>query len=167
MTKNDFKAVFSEYYSALVHFAVYLIKDEQRAEDLVQDVFLKIWNSDQQLDLNKNPKSYLMTAVRFAALDYLKKEKQNIVSLDQIDETVAEEHSYEIFDQYMLKEEISKSLRHLPPRCCDIFVMSKLKGYSHKEIASELDISIKTIENQMTKAYKLLRERLSNKMPRR
>lgn len=167
MTSDEFKIVFKEYYSPLTHFAADLLKDKQSAEDVVQEVFVRIWNQNEVMDMKKNIKSYLFTSVRNAALDHITKNKKVTLVSDTSDyeKNVGYEYSDDKNDEYILKDLISNSLRQLPPRCYDIFVLSKLKGYSQKEIAEKLGISIKTIENQMTKAYKILRELLKDKLP--
>ena len=157
--KSEFKMVFEEYYLPLCHFMKTFTTENALIEDVVQDVFVKLWKRRNEIEI-KNLKSYLFTSVRNVFLDYKKKEnrrKKYIAEYDK-DELSFTPQMKELSENLILKQRIYNSLRHLPPKTRNIFELSKLKGLSYVEIASFLNVSTKTVEAHMTKAFKLIRE---------
>lgn len=134
------------------------------AEDIVQDVFVHLWKKREKITFQTNPKSYLITSVRNKIYEKKRKKTLQIVSnLEGSDLiNVAQINNESKFEEYLLLDRVYKSIRQLPSRCNAIFVLSKIEGKSNKDIAEELGLSVKTIENQMTKAYKLIRESLKD-----
>lgn len=160
---SDFDRVYIEYYPRLVRFATAYLHDAREAENVVQDIFLKLWeikSTDEADDYNA---SYLFTAVKYRCIDTLRKlRREETVSVGE-----KKEIDLEIFslleldsDQITLSEIesiITKAIEQLPPRCREIFVKCKIDGKSHDEVAEELGITVNTIESQMTIALKRLR----------
>ncbi len=105
-------------------------------------------------------KSYLFRAVKNKAVEKLRQKKSYEQMIQHFSELSAEEDQRA--ERLMKMERINSSLRHLPPKCRQVFTMHKFNGLTYAEIAEELDISIKTVENHMLKAIKLLREHLAN-----
>lgn len=159
MNKNTFKQIFNQYYNPLCNYVAHHFKLNEEAEDIVSDVFTHIWGSDADFDKIENIKSYLFTAVYRKALEFLRHTKDKKTS--ELDEKfVIPDDNEQDFNEYLLKEKLYQSIRQLPTKCQLIFVKAKINGMSHKAIAEELGISIKTIENQITKAYALIRKDL-------
>jgi len=132
--------------------------DEGESENIVQEVFVQLWNKHRNiLDNQEGIRSYLYTAVRNRALNAIRDAKTH-------SEETFEDRAGDLRTDLEEKEllvRVTELVRQLPPKCRHIFLLSRSKGYSNKEIAAELGISVKTVENQMTKALKLLRSGLN------
>jgi len=156
LEKSTFKEVFKNYYNPLVNFASNII-GEKDAEDVVQDVFLKIWYQKDEIFM-KSPKSFLFRAVYNKCIEKIRRLK---VEKDYLDTLVTSSTTINVIedvaDTYMLKEKINKSLRQLPPKTREVFVLAKVNGLTYREIAEEMEISVKTVESHMSNAFKKLR----------
>jgi RNA polymerase sigma-70 factor (ECF subfamily) len=168
LDKSSFKVLFEMHYSPLCNFAYRIIGDVDLAEDIVQDIFVKLWNEPGLLDSNKNINSYMYTMVRNRALEVLRRENigqkinqqlgylQNNISTTDVNEDEIE--------KLMLIEQIYVSIRQLPPKCSEVFTLSKVNGLTYSQIAEKMNISVKTVENHMSKALKIMRELLSKSL---
>ena len=137
-------------------FALRIVGNVEVAEDLVVDAFTNVWQKishDSEID---NFRSYMYMAVRNECLKYLRSQKET-VGLEEISEV-----DEETIDTSERDAKIWKAIEKLPPKCRRVFLLSKRDGLSNEEIAEEMGISIKTVKNQMTKAFNNLREALSN-----
>ncbi|MBK9254814.1 MAG: RNA polymerase sigma-70 factor [Saprospiraceae bacterium] len=153
----------------MCHFAAKIVGDTNVAEDIVQEVFIHFWHKGIIPDQSKSIKSLFFTSTKNKALEYLRKEAINNKMLDylktqtdEIEPSVSEEE----IDKYMLIDQIYVCIRQLPPKCADIFTLSKVNGLSYAQIAEKQKISSKTVENHMTKAFKMLRAMLAQKNTR-
>ena len=136
-----------------------------QAEDVVQDVFVRLWDKRDQMDQERNIRSYIYTMVRNHALEIIRRQSlgskinQELLYLqNDTDESPVEETEIE---KIVILDQIYVSIRQLPPKCGEVFTLSKVNGLSYAQIAEHMDISIKTVENHMGKALKLLREMLN------
>lgn len=161
MDKRYFQEIFERYYNPLTNYSFKTLKDTDLAKDVVQEVFMKIWND--KIPLIKGQEGLLLfKMVRNRSIDEIRKMKAlNRVDMphEMTDSEVTEEH-----DVYMLKELIISLVRQLPPKCGEIFRLTKINGLSCSEVAETLGISQKTVENQMTIAYRKLRELMKKNM---
>lgn len=158
--------MFKKYYNPLCNFASTIVNDHKVAQDVVQDVFTKLWDKRENLSIDSNEKSYLFQAVRNRALEILRKQK-NDAKVSTADFNQLYEDKNDLEDQaqkYMLKEYLYNSIRQLPPKCQEIFVMNKMNGLTYNEIATDLNISVKTVENQIGKAYRKLRDLMKGRL---
>lgn len=156
MTVREFEKIFRKYYLPLGMYALRIVGDADNAQDIVQDAFSKIWIALEK-DVNiDNMRAYLYRCVRNECLLHM---RNKIVT---VGEESIPELSEEIIDTSERDALVWKAIGQLPERCREVFLMSKRDGFSNKEIAEELDISLKTVENQMTKAYSRLREVLGS-----
>ncbi|MEM1134960.1 MAG: RNA polymerase sigma-70 factor, partial [Bacteroidota bacterium] len=148
-----------QHYTSLVKRVLFLINDPPVAEDIVQEVLLDFWNRKAWLSITVKIETYLSKAVAFKCIDYLRKHKSvtNVALSNNIDDA---SDLLGIVDRTALQEQISKAINMLPPQCRTIFLLSRYEELSNKEIAAQLGISVKTVENQMTKALKILRKEL-------
>lgn len=160
MDKETFRYLFETYYNALCNYACLSMGMGQDAEDVVMEVFEHIWDKRESLGTIESPKSYLFKSVHHKAIEKMRLKKLETVPLEA-DKIVVPDYKDEISDNYLLKERIFQCIGQLPAQCRIIFVKSKIEGMSHKEIALELQISAKTIENQITKAFKLIKSQLN------
>ncbi|NCP21587.1 MAG: RNA polymerase sigma-70 factor [Flavobacteriales bacterium CG03_land_8_20_14_0_80_35_15] len=154
-----------KYYHHLCVYANSLIRDKYQAEDIVQNVLLNIWKKREELKEDFNIKYYLLIAVRNEFIDQYRK-KQSRVALekeyyDALD-LVIESKDYDKM-QILLKN-VNNEIKKLPPKCEEIFLMSKQENLTNIEIAEYLNISIKTVEGQITKAFRILRNKLDIKI---
>lgn len=162
-SKETFKALFEAHYNLLCNYAFSFLNNHQLSEDAVQDVFLSIWNNKEKIDFEQNITAYLFTAVKNKALETIRKHKndiQKLHALSSIKENAKTSVDQGVIDSYLLKERLNKSIRQLPSKCQDIFVLSKIDGLTYDEIAELRHISKKTVENHISKALKLLRKTL-------
>lgn len=153
--------MFKEYYNPLCNFATSLVRDRKLAQDVVQDVFTHLWEKKDNLKIVNSDKSYLFKAVKNRSFELLKKAKMNANVADNYSSTEVMYSDSAIEEQarnYLLKEKLYTSIRQLPTKCQEIFVLSKMNGLTYTEIAEELNISVKTVENQIGRGYLLLRE---------
>lgn len=156
-----FKALFQKYYSALCHYGFQLLQNSEMAEEIVQELFVRIWEKREALSIETSVKHYLFKSVRNQCLNQL----QHLKIRKQYESSILESSEQQIDpDQYFMEVElirrIEKSIESLPPKRQEIFRLSREKGLKYKEIALELNISIKTVEAQMGLALKYLRDEL-------
>jgi RNA polymerase sigma-70 factor, ECF subfamily len=159
--KDAFERLFKTYYAPLVLFARTFIADRDESEEMVQGFFMKLWEDREKIDITISVKSYLFRAVRNRCLNQLKHEKIKQEYQSAIQNLPLSEKSLEpFFMEIGLIEKIEKSIALLPPRRKEIFLMSREQGLKYREIAEQLNISVKTVETQMGQALKDLREQL-------
>lgn len=153
--QDALEELFERYYYQLCDFAFQFVRSFDLAEEVVSDVFMKIWKNRYKLHIRSSLKAYLYTATRNQSLNYLSKEKQDFESLDVLDNTPSEK--YQPDEEYMFRElenRIEILINTLPPRRRIIFKLSRLEGFKYQEIADILSISIHTVQNQMVQAVK-------------
>ena len=155
----QFEKLYKRYQPSLINYAFYLTRSSEDSIELVNDVFLSVWNKRNRLKLDSSLKTYLYTAVKNRCINYIKKNKLETVFNEQHDML-----SDFKADQSLLEKEqriiIQQIMNGLPSKCKQVFAMSRIDQLSNKEIASLLDISIKTVEAQITKALKIFRKKL-------
>ena len=163
----DFKKLFDSYFPSLCVFANRFVNDEDLSKDMVQEVFLKVWNSATEFESEKSLKVYLYLATKNTCFDYLKKEKRKKQTGD-LNADQLHDDSYLNDDDVVLdiiREETYRQLEDaiglLPPKGREV-VLLNLKSFSNQEIADELDISINTVKTHKLSAFKKLRELLGN-----
>lgn len=155
MRRKEFESLFRKVYLPLGMYALRMVEDVDIAEDLVQDSFLKAWLVLEEGQEIENLKSYMYSCVRNECISFLRQKRENIgvESIPEVDE--------EIVDTSERDAALWRAIDALPDRCRDVFLLSKRDGLSQEEIAAELGISVKTVKNQMTKAFSRLREVLA------
>jgi len=159
---SSLETLFHSNYRQLCAASWRIIQDKAAAEDIVQDVFCKIWEKKESLIITGSLKSYLFKSTINHSLNYIKKARNSEAREELFSsETEAAVNTTEY--TLTLKEtsrQVETALNLLPAACRTVFILSRYEHYSYKEIAGELDISIKTVESQMTKALKHLRKQL-------
>ena len=162
---DDFKAfelLFHRYRPYLCKYVYSIICCEHKAEEVVSDVFLKLWNNRKNLRIDSSLKAYLKISVRNQSIDYLRKQ----IKLKRIEETVRnkdDEFQPCPESQMILREledHVELVIRQLPPKGQHIFRLSRYNGLKYKEIAQHLNISIKTVETHMRRSLIRLRQEL-------
>lgn len=165
--EEAFDILFKEYYSNLCRFGWRYVKSKAVAEEVVQDVFTYIWENRSDWKPLGTVRGYLYKSVKHRAIDYLKHQQV----ADQYLDLMKAEINYVTIDindeqeEANLRESIAKAIENLPERGKMVFKLHRYDGLSYKEIAQVMDISVKTVENQMTRVFKLLRQDLSHFFP--
>ncbi|RIH67030.1 RNA polymerase sigma-70 factor [Mariniphaga sediminis] len=160
--KEAFRFFFERYYSDLCNLVNIYINDSVISEEIVQDMYIYFWEKKEKIAIESSVKSYLYRATKNKSLNYIRNEKVQLSIREKLSKVT--EHSAELPDSIMdasqLREIIEQSINSLPEKCREVYILGKEKSLSYKEIAEELGISAKTVENQMGKALKKLRELL-------
>ncbi len=156
--------LFRRYYVELCRTAVRFVSDESASEDIVQEFFAAMWSRHDRLPAEtQSVSAYLRRSVRNRSLNYLRDRKRIPVDEGDIPDATPDlgQQPLAALEHAETQQRIERAIDRLPERCRLIFVMSKVEEMSHREIAEGLDISVKTVENQMTRAYKFLRQWLA------
>lgn len=160
--EQGFNRVFHQYYGPLTYFAQSILNDQETAEDIVEDTFVKLWERPEILFKPGSLKSYLYTTVRNASIDYLRKVKRlkayssEVKTIKDVEEKPVLHSIIEAETMHM----IYQALETLPPKCGQIFKMFYLEGKKLEEIATELNIALSTVKSQKGRAIQLLQKRL-------
>ncbi len=157
--EKAFEILFRLYYQPLKSYATNIIEDNELAEGIVQEVFINLWENRNKLE-NTAPKAYLYQLVKNRALNKIRHQKVKNKYTEEILHTENEWIDEEL-DHEDLVAKIYMSIDKLPAQCKKVFIMSRMHGLKHKEIAEDLNISIKTVKNQVGKALKILRKDLN------
>jgi RNA polymerase sigma-70 factor, ECF subfamily len=162
-----FEMIFKTYYQPLCNYAYSFVQDRDEAEEIVQATFMSVWEKKDNLSIHTGVKPYLYAMVRNASLNVLKHEKikQQHAAIEL---AVAERSSESVTRSVMaseLEERIYTALNKLPEQCRLVFKLSRFEELKYAEIADQLNISVKTVENQMGKALKIMREQLKDYLP--
>lgn len=149
----------------MIGFAHQYLNDWVTAEEVVQDMFSNIWSKSDSIKIRTNTKSYLYGSVRNACLNILKHQKV-ISAHHEYVKNANDFYENDFLELNELEEKISQGLEQLPSKCREIFELSRFEEKKYKEIAETLNISVKTVETQMSKALKVMREVLGQYLPK-
>ncbi len=162
--KNAFAQVFNQYFGIMVLYANRFMDTKEEAEEIAQDVFVKFWEKCDTLSPDSSIKSYLYRSIHNSCLNAIKHEKVKDAYKQHVIHFL--ESTYfdhvEFNDPDHLRSRIQDEIDKLPPRCSEIFKLSRYEGLKYQEIAEHLNISVKTVEVQMGKALKILRNTLQD-----
>ena len=158
MDRHAFEKLFKEYFTPLMTFSRKILGDEDDARDVVHQVFIKLWEKGNEIDLSTSLKSYLFTAVNNRSLNVIRDRKK--FSSEEVPEMAGEWDVSTQIESMELEEKINEAIESLPEKCRQIFELNRFDGLKYSEVAMQLNISVKTVENQMSKALKILREKL-------
>ncbi|GJM35754.1 MAG: DNA-directed RNA polymerase sigma-70 factor [Saprospiraceae bacterium] len=165
MQQDGEKAIeqlFRMYYTYLCHAVYRVLGDPSLVEDLVQEVFFELWRKKDSLQINISIKAYLRRAAVNKALNFIRDQKIKFEEEDRAPVQVSKINSVvQKLEAAELQVEIDKVIDSLPDRCRVVFVLSRYEEMSYQEIADHLGISAKTVENQISKALKILRKALN------
>jgi RNA polymerase sigma-70 factor, ECF subfamily len=156
--KKKFEQLFKELFSPLAGFSMKYTYDLDDAKNIVHEVFMSLWEKFEALPEETNFKSYLYTAVRNKSLNFIRDKKKHVMLEDAEDLALFEENVS--MESAELEKEIEIGLQLLPEKCREVFELSRQEGLKYAEIAEKLNISIKTVEAQMSKALSILRDHL-------
>ena len=165
--RRAFQLVFNAYSESLFHFTLSYLKDSSESEEIVQDVFLRLWEIRSEIDEDKSFKNFLYRMAVNRVFNHIKhqvvrqKYENHLMKIDQSFSVSPEDLIFRKELDVKVKELLSK----LPVQKREIFEMSKLMGYSNTEISEQLGISIRTVENQVYRATKFFKEQLKDEYP--
>ena len=171
---SAFKHIYEHYFDVVFYYILSLVQNKVEAEDIAEEVFIKLWEKRNTIFVKKTLKSYLLSVAHNTVIDFfsskkiLKEKTSQYADFDYISE--AEEIIFKEFsDTYLLakdlRKEIHNAINNLPSKCRKIFKMSRLYDMKNKEIANKLDVSINTVEKQISIALRKLRETLKEYIP--
>ena len=166
ITYSSFRQLFDCHFDPLCRFLKYYTANRVTIEEVVQDVFVKLWEDREVLQI-ESVKTYLYTSARNRMLNYIRDEKRRNTLLEQWIQRETEKNcGEECFDIDEFSERVQNAIDSLPEKCREIFEMSKKKNFTYKQIAEKQNISVKTVETQMGIALRKIRENLSAFYPR-
>jgi len=162
---SQFENLYKQHFQALVNFAMNMVNDDNAAKDIVQEVFIRLWNRREKIEFGPYIKSYLFKAVTNTSLNHLQSSKKRLQIFQSLiyKNPIIRDGPNEM-EKKEFHHKVRDAIDKLPPKCKVIFILCKHEGKKYKEIAEELNISIKTVENQMGIALKRLREDLKKYM---
>ena len=155
---ESFNKLFNKYYRGLCAYAYNIVEEHTQAEDIVQEVFIKIWENRSELNIHSSIKSYLFNSVRNSSINTVKI-LNNRKSITEI--LRHKSISFELNNKYETEElraVLSNCIEELPPRCLEVFKLSRFEEQKQSKIAENLDISIKTVKAQIGKALAYLKQ---------
>ena len=162
---RQFESLFRSSYVSLVRYAKTLIKDHDSAEEIVQDLFFRIWQNKEKLNIENSLNGYLFRSVHNRCLHHLEHKRVVERHAEEMSHRPGEsqETPSDILHYKELQAKIAKIMERLPERCGMIFYMSRFEGLKYSEIADKLSVSVKTVESNMGRALKEFRKELSEK----
>ena len=161
------ESLFRDHFTGLCQFAHGYVKDDESAKEIVQDAFVTLWEKRRSIDLSKPVKSYLTTTVRNKCLNYLRDHKKfssDLIALENLSHESRFDQPDKLIESDIIGQ-VSRAIEELPEKCREIFILSRYQNLKYHQIASELQISVKTVETQMSKALQHMRHRLAEYLP--
>jgi len=161
--KGQFESLFRSSYVSLVKYAKTLVRDQDTAEEIVQDLFVKLWQEKEKMNIESSLNGYLFRSVHNRCLHYIEHKKiveRHAEEMASGQKGNSEDPS-EILHYKDLQDRIARIIERLPERCGKIFCMSRFEGLKYSEIAERLSVSVKTVEASMGKALKEFRKALT------
>jgi RNA polymerase sigma-70 factor (ECF subfamily) len=160
---KEFETLFRSSYASLVKYAGTLIKDQDTAEEIVQDLFFRLWQNKEKLNIESSLNGYLFRSVHNSCLHHIEHRKvvERHVREMAMEPDLSPENPSEMLQYSELQAKVARILERLPERCGKIFCMNRFEGLKYSEIAEKLSVSIKTVEANMGKALKEFRRALA------
>lgn len=157
-----FEALYNRYWSVMYSAAYRRVQSREIAQEIVQNVFTSLWVNRRELRIQSSLQAYLLSAVKYKVINHFEKEMVRRSYSEQLlaTSTIATNFTEETILFEDLTAQLEEELANLPPRCREVFQLSRREFKTNKEIAEQLGISEKTVENQLTKALKILKSGL-------
>jgi len=159
--------IYERYFKRLYGFVLKFIKQKEDAEEIVQEVFVKIWESRNKIDAYSSFESFLFTVAYNASLNRLRKKTNETKYIEHLKSLQQINNSPDLIDEIYFNEltsRVQSLLNELTPRQKEIFLMSREKGISHDEIAEKLDISVNTVKKHMANTLAFLKSHIDNSL---
>lgn len=158
-----FTTLYSRHFQSLSLAALKYVKDVSIAEEVVQDIFLKLWEAPSTIVNARSLKAYLYRAVINQSINYVNRQKNLSLHHQRIAEEISQEHIENLIEDHALKEMLYQEIERLPAQCRKVFKMSRFQDLKYREIAEQLNLSEKTVENHIVNALKILRANILDK----
>jgi RNA polymerase sigma-70 factor (ECF subfamily) len=164
LTRERFDGIYIAYFRPLCRFAATYVLSPQSAENIVQNVFVFLWENHNTLQIHTSISSYLYTLVKNKCIDHLRHQKtaQEYRSEQALKLSALEQLDTGLISGEDIEKTVQQAIDKLPSRCREIFILNRVEGKKYREIAEILDISVNTVENQMGIALKKLRKDLEH-----
>jgi RNA polymerase sigma-70 factor (family 1) len=154
------KLIYDKYWNQLFMSAFNMLQDQQVCEDVIQEIFINLWNKRQQIEIKVSLRAYLFASTRYEVYRQVRLGSVQESIFDQIHERLESPSEYGNIEYKELLSQINSIVDKLSTKCKVVYKMSREEQLSHKEIANQLDISTKTVENHLNKALRQLRTSL-------
>ena len=154
--KNAFTQLYDKYWEELINSAFKILNNKDAAQDVVQEVFIELWDKRKNLFIEKIP-PYLHQSVRYSVFRYIRKSKMIVDNFDFLNNSQSVNTTEEDVDFNELSDMLEASIKELPEQCQKVFRLSRYENLSNREIANRLNISVRTVDNHISKALKNLR----------
>src|SRR5664280_1499858 len=161
--KGQFESLFRSSYVSLVRYAKTLIKDHDTAEEIVQDLFFRLWQDKEKINIKSSLNGYLFRSVHNRCLHHIEHNRVVDRHAEEMSyqQTESQESPSDILNYKELQEKVARIIERLPEKCGKIFTMSRFEGLKYTEIAEKLSVSVKTVEANMGRALKEFRKELA------
>lgn len=160
-----FRYLFEHYYPSLCLFAKRLIDDRETREDIVQEVFFRLWEKRKQITVTSSAQNYLLTSVRNLCLNYLRRQEVQQPFEESLFDQPDDEEGDRLIQLRELEEQLAQALAQLPPEYRLAFELNRMEGKSLEEVAQRMGVSIRTVERYRDKAIALLQTELKEYLP--
>ncbi|MCO6464107.1 MAG: sigma-70 family RNA polymerase sigma factor [Saprospiraceae bacterium] len=158
---SDFEAIFKEYFNPLVNFIYKFVKNYETSEEIVQNTFAKIWSSRDKIEVTTSTKAYLYQMSKNAMIDYIRKyHGKECVQIEHEQLENLQDSTEEYLDPYIVRQVVETQLKVLKDKPREIFILNKFEGLTYEEIADYLKISKRSVEDNISKVTKILKEKL-------
>jgi RNA polymerase sigma-70 factor (ECF subfamily) len=158
LDRHGFEKLFRHYFPPLMAFAKKILIDEDDAREVVHTVFISVWEKRDEIDATASLQSYLFTSVHNRSLNVIRDRKK--FSAEEVPDVAEEVDVVAQIESMELEEKIGEAIASLPEKTRQVFELNRFGGLKYSEIAEKLNISVKTVENQMSRALRILREKL-------
>ncbi len=165
LDKAAFELLFRSDFKGLTHFAQKYVKDFETAKEITQEAFISLWEKRESIDLSKPVKSYLTTSIYNKSLNYLrdnKKFNRDILTFENLYPLADHDRGGDKLVAAELDKKIKESIQELPEKCREIFILNRYQNLKYQQVADKLQISVKTVETQMSKALQHMRIKLAD-----
>lgn len=157
--EGAYESLYAAYYEKLCVYLLSYTNDKQKVEDVVQETFVMLWSKRRQLKIRTSLKSYLYRAAHNKLMDsFREQQKTNSLLSDYYHTALMRAANLNEDYKSVQLEKLEGCIAQLPPRCLEVFKANKIAGNKYKQVASDLDLSLKTVEGHISKAYKLLKQ---------
>jgi RNA polymerase sigma-70 factor (ECF subfamily) len=161
---EQIELIYKKYKPALMYYCMQFVRNQEDALEIVHDVFVAVWEKRDVLEINLELRPYLYRAVHNKSINFIQKRKLQMQEVEETPDMASQlADPFQILQHKQIEKSVIQLIDKLPPRCKQVFVLSRKEGLSYKEIAAILDVSPKTVENQISIAIKFIKKGLEEK----